>query len=334
MKSNTQNEQHQAVKNVRIHHHRLDKEYSVIANHGVENENLSFAAKGLLWYMISRESSFEIHTWHLANLYKGEVRGNGVEAIRTMLDELKSEGYVVHHKYQDQKGQWQHRYDVYPLPLDDFQKMFPHRVKPSMDEAGTVKPDVLPITKLPITELPITKNPPLSSPPKKESLPRKKSLRSEEEEVSIFDFLEGTKLSSKDKHRLSKYYTREQVQRALKISETQKIKKTLMSLLINILDNPDKWPDAAETQLETHQQRIASSYNESLRKSTNVGREAAKKPGEKEFEIHKGSDIAKENDKTIPTNSIKVFLNGIILCLSLNSLDFEQDIKDATAQLR
>jgi len=330
MKSNTV-ENHQ--RNVRIHHHRLDKEYSVIANHGVENENLSFAAKGLLWYMISRESSFEIHSWHLANLYKGEVRGNGIEAIRTMLDELKSEGYVVHHKYQDHKGQWQHRYDVYPLPLEDFQKMFPHRVKPSTEESGTVKPDVLPITELPITDLPIT-NPPLSSPPKKESLPRKKSLRSEEEEVSIFDFLEETKLSPKDKHRLSKYYTREQVQRALKISETQKIKKTLMGLLLNILDNPDSWPDAAETQLETHQQRIASQYNETLRKSRNVGREASRKPGAKDFETHKGSDIAKENDKTIPTNSIKVFLNGIIQSLSLNSLDFEQDIKNAIAQLR
>jgi len=124
------------------------------------------------------------------------------------------------------------------------------------------------------------------------------------------------------------------VQRALKISETQKIKKTLMSLLINILDNPDKWPDAAETQLETHQQRIAHQYNESLRKSTNLGREAARKPGAKDFEVHKARDVAKENDKTIPTNSIKVFLNGIIQSLSLNSTDFEQDIKDATAQLR
>ncbi len=331
MKSNTREI---TETNVRIHHHRLDKEYSVVPNHGVENELLSWGAKGLLWYMISRESTFEIHSWHLATIHKGPKRGNGIDAVRKMLDELKKEGYIVHHKYQNGEGKWEHRYDIYPLPINDFQKMFPDRVKPNVDKPDKVKPDVLPITELPITELPITKNPPLSSPPKKEWLPRKKSLRSEEEEFPIFDFLEGTSLSPKDKLRLSKYYSREDVQRAIKISKTQKIKKTLMALLINILDNLDKWPDAVETQLETHQQRIASQYNESLRKSTNVGREANRKPGAKDFETHKGSDIAKENDKTIPTNSIKVFLNGIIQSLSLNSLDFEQDIKSATAQLR
>jgi hypothetical protein len=155
MKSQTQNDKKDSAKNIRIHHHRLDKEYTVVPNHGVENETLSWGAKGLLWYMISRESTFEIHSWHLASIHKGTKRGNGIDAVRVMLDELKKHGYLVHHKYQNAEGQWEHRYDIYPIPIHDFQKMFPDRVKPDVAEPGVVKPDVLPITDRPITDLPI-----------------------------------------------------------------------------------------------------------------------------------------------------------------------------------
>lgn len=141
--------------NIRIHHHKLERDYSILPNNGVENEKLSWGAKGLLWYMISRESTFEIHSWHLASLCKSDKRGGGIDGIRAMLDELKTEGYLVHHKYKNKQGQWEHRYDLYPMPIKDFQKMFPERVKPGVAEPGVVKPCVLPITELPITDLPI-----------------------------------------------------------------------------------------------------------------------------------------------------------------------------------
>lgn len=141
--------------NIRIHHHRLDRDYTILANHGVDNPNLSMAAKGLLWYMLSRDPTFEIHSWHLATLYQGKKRGSGIEAVRGMLDELKKEGYLKHTKFKNILGQWDHRYDIFPLPYSDFQKMFPERVKPGMAEPGLVKPNVLPITELPITDLPI-----------------------------------------------------------------------------------------------------------------------------------------------------------------------------------
>lgn len=154
MKCDTQTQQDKDQNNIRIHHHRLDKEYTILANHGAENENLSFDTKGLLWYILSRQSTFEIHTWHLETLCKNKKRGNGIKAIRRMLDELKSEGYLTYTKFKNHLGQWQHRYDIYPIPYSDFQKKFPHCLEGNVAEGNVAEGDLLPITELPITDLP------------------------------------------------------------------------------------------------------------------------------------------------------------------------------------
>ena len=107
-----------------------------------------------------------------------------------------------------------------------------------------------------------------------------------------------------------------------------------MSLLLNILQNPDKWPDTPETQLETHQQHIASSYNESLKKSKKLGREPLKKPGEKEHQIKTCIEVAKENEELIKKGYVRTISHGFIEQISLSCPDFEQDIKNAITQLR
>jgi len=336
MKSNTLNS---TEKNIRIHHHRLDKEYSILPNHGAENDKLSWAAKGLLWYMISRESTFEIHSWHLASLHKGPKRGGGIAGIRVMLDELKKEGYLIHHKYQNKQGHWEHRYDLYPIPAEDFQKMFPERVKPYTVEPSTVKPDVLPITELPITDL----DPPLSSPPKKKSSEKKVSLRSEEEEIVIYKILEETKLSPKDKKRVSKEYKEAEVERALKIAKTQPVKKSFMGLLLNILNNPDNWgdqvpktqPRAKETEIDLESNtRLANQYNEKLKTAEKqiVNVKSLEKKGGFNIDLSK---VAQRNETTlIEQNLIHLINDGYLSKISLYSPYFEQDIKNAIAQLR
>lgn len=210
MKSTTPNS---TEKNIRIHHHRLDKEYSILPNHGAENDKLSWAAKGLLWYMISRQSTFEIHSWHLASLHKGTKRGGGIAGIRVMLDELKKEGYLVHHKYQNKQGHWEHRYDLYPIPAEDFQKMFPDRVKPYVAEPSTVKHDVLPITELPITEqhvLFVKESSPVAPPPVKNNT--KKNTQGKQMPITKEDLYAQCVLNKKD-------WVKEEIEEAWKILE-------------------------------------------------------------------------------------------------------------------
>jgi len=181
-------------------------------------------------------------------------------------------------------------------------------------------------------------NPPLSSPQKKPFVKQpssKKSLRSEEEETQPYSILNETTLPPKDKLRLSKEFTEAEVSRALNISKTQTIKKTLMSLLLNILQNPDKWPDPTEAKVQTPQQQLAIEYNEKLKKQKGVAREPHLKPGSKTHDTVPLEKVAKENDTMIfESNAMRIVLGGFLTTVSLRSSEFTKDIKDAIAHLR
>ena len=144
-----------------IHNVRLDRHFTVTSNRTPENPNLSFAAKGLLWYLISREPGWKVKTWHLAEIYTGDKKGNGIEAVRSMIDELKAAGFIVYRTGRDEKGHWTHRYDVFPIPIqqfekdypEDFKKMFPERVQTYSDNPSPVNADITPSNELPRNEL-------------------------------------------------------------------------------------------------------------------------------------------------------------------------------------
>lgn len=134
--------------NIYIKSVSLNEEFSITPNALWENKKLSWKAKGLMGYLLSRPKNWKIYTWQLAEIYQGDDRGNGIESIRTMINELKEHGYIVFRKFRNEKGQWQHEYVVYPMPVSDFQKMFPERVKPVVDEPLQVKPDITTSTEL------------------------------------------------------------------------------------------------------------------------------------------------------------------------------------------
>lgn len=131
-----------------IHNVRLDKHFTVTSNLVPEDPNLSWAAKGLLWYLLSRPADWSVHTHQLANIFGGSTRGCGKEAVLSMIKELKENGYILYTKTRSASGHWNHRYDVYPMPQKDFKKMFPERVKPALDGAALVKDDVILSTDL------------------------------------------------------------------------------------------------------------------------------------------------------------------------------------------
>lgn len=159
----------------------------------------------------------------------------------------------------------------------------------------------------PFKKIPI-KNPPLSSPPetKKVDPPSEKK---EEEDFSKFNFLEGTTLSPKEKSRLRKDYTPDELKRALKISETQSIKKTLMHLLLHILKNPDDWPDKPSNETLTPNQQKALQVNAKFAKL-----DANKAKSNEELIVNKNLMWARSKDYAGQH--------------SLNSHDFIADMKD------
>lgn len=140
--------------NTTIHNCSRDLPFTFLPNDILEDPRISWAAKGLLSYILGRPKDWIIHVWHLAKIYCGEKRGNGEDAIYSILKELRENGYVKYIKFKDEKGHWKHRYNVYSMPKDSEIKIkFPQPVEPDVGEPDLVKPDIKTSTELPNTEL-------------------------------------------------------------------------------------------------------------------------------------------------------------------------------------
>lgn len=322
--------------------HDSENPYVILNVNVLRDQSISPECRWLVAYLLTNKDGWKIKKCQVISHLKGQ---KGRDSVNKIFDEAIEAGYMKKEPIyiRNPRGGVLKGIKYYLSETPKFKKCYRYTEnqctgQPTAGVPTVGQPDPKYYQDKGVSSKSLSsKNPPLSSPPER-SVPSKppkgKSLRSEEEEVPVYKILEQTTLPPKDKKRLSKEFSEAEVERAIKISETQQVKKTLMSLLLNILQNPDKWPDAQETQLQTHQQHIAHQYNESLKVSKKLAVEPLMKPGAKTHEKVPCSEVAKANDKTIVEHHMKIVLNGVITQVSLKSIDFEQDIKNATAQLR
>lgn len=111
--------------------------YTVIANHCFQNPNLSNKARGLLCTMLSLPPEWDFTIEGLSRICK-----DGIDGIRTQLDELEAQGYLVRSRTRNELGQLKDTdYIIYEVP-----------------------PDYSPKPEKPIQEFPILANPILENP--------------------------------------------------------------------------------------------------------------------------------------------------------------------------
>jgi hypothetical protein len=89
--------------------------YSVVHNALIEDEKLSWKARGILIYLLSKPDHWRTSTAHLAS-----VSPEGIHAVRTGLQELERAGYVKRIRKQNPSGQWTMHTVVFdhPQPVD------------------------------------------------------------------------------------------------------------------------------------------------------------------------------------------------------------------------
>lgn len=295
--------------------------FTMVPNEAIDAlEEENPRALALLVRLLRRPPDWNIRVSQLAQKKKDQKTkrksGLGEDAVRSDLNVLKNLGYVKFTREQDEYGHWICYYDVYCEPYKKpsqnaskakktsnkkgcFQKFIPHRSLP--DQANT---DV-------ILKRSIQKDPPPSS-PLPETLQQSRpeapvSLRSEEDDF-LHECLKETVLSPSEKKRLSKQYAEADVERALRISKTQTVKKSLMGLLVNILQNPDKWNEQGKIPPSPKQEK-AEKYNEKLKQA--------------DPELHK------KNKESIPKGYVHV-LDPVLkhTTLSMKADDFERDLAD------
>lgn len=119
---------------------RTAGEYFTMSNHGINSDALSFKAKGLLAYLMSKPDKWEIR---VADLCKHAPDGEA--SIRAGLAELEKFGYLARHRENlpDGKFQWVSIVSDKPLPTSkrthpDDRKFapssgFPQMEKPQME---------------------------------------------------------------------------------------------------------------------------------------------------------------------------------------------------------
>ena len=288
---------------------RIEK-FTVVRNSLLEDENLSWAAKGLHSYLVGRSDNWKIYVSQLSKIYKGKGRGNKRDAVKSCIKELRDQGYITYTKTRNSSGKWVHIYTVHEEKITHFQKIIPATVKPTLVKPTLVKPSILPNTDLPNTDL----NPPPPSPPKKPVKPKNPDkLKMEEEDFHIFDCLRGNPdLTIVEMRRLSKLYSEEEVCRALKIASTQEVKKTLMHLLLNILKHPEKWEYRED--LKPSPEKLALRYNSMIE--------------------NQDKEIFKQNIKGIKNGIVWVRLPEGHSQVSLKSYYAEQEIQKAIEYIK
>lgn len=82
--------------------------YAIVPMPAVEDHKLSWKARGLLAYLLSRPDNWRTSSQHLAR-----CGPDGRDAVRTGLDELVQAGYLVRRRRQDPAGRWSTETCVY-----------------------------------------------------------------------------------------------------------------------------------------------------------------------------------------------------------------------------
>ena len=103
--------------------------YTVISNHAANDERLSFQAKGMLYYLLSKPDNWQISREHLS-----KVCTNGIASVRAILAELEKYGYIIRERKAGEHGRFEWECTVYEEPQS------PSAEKQPMDSPSAGKP--------------------------------------------------------------------------------------------------------------------------------------------------------------------------------------------------
>lgn len=138
---------------------RKTENFVILHKGALEDPNLSFKAKGLWAYCLSRPDDWVFHVKHLST-----VSQDGEDAVYSAIKELQEAGYI--RKIQTQaNGRFQKvDYEIYEIPIE-IQKILPLRDFPDAVFPDAENPALLSIDPIPSIEEEIISRPSASPPP-------------------------------------------------------------------------------------------------------------------------------------------------------------------------
>ena len=92
---------------------RLADNFTILSNAVLNDDRLSFRARGVLMWLLSKPGDWSVR----ADAIAAQSPREGREAIRTAMRELVELGYLVREKIQDERGRWYTVQTVYEEPV-------------------------------------------------------------------------------------------------------------------------------------------------------------------------------------------------------------------------
>lgn len=120
---------------------KINHNFTAMNNQPVNNIELSWKAKGILWYLLSKPDDWQIYYKDLVN-----HASDGKSAVTTGMDELIDKQYIQRTKKHNSSGKFEYEYIV-----TDF--ISPDTDLPVLVKPGTVKPGTVNRTLLSNKEL-------------------------------------------------------------------------------------------------------------------------------------------------------------------------------------
>lgn len=90
---------------------RASDNFAQISNQILQDERLSYRARGIAASMLSRPPGWTTSSERLA---QGGAEGR--EAVRSALKELEKFGYLIRTRAKNDKGQWVHSQEIFDIP--------------------------------------------------------------------------------------------------------------------------------------------------------------------------------------------------------------------------
>lgn len=90
---------------------KMSEDYTVLSNHLIKDKELSWQARGLLVYLLSKPDNWTVTKLDLENQSPA-----GGDAVATILKELHGKAYIKREKFQNELGRWEWRTFVFDEP--------------------------------------------------------------------------------------------------------------------------------------------------------------------------------------------------------------------------
>ena len=114
------------------------EKFSIVANRPFDTKALSWEARGVMGYLLTKPNNWEVKQYDL------EQQGPaGKHKISRIVNELISAGFITRIKYQDDKGHWQWKTEVFEDMIANPETQKPDLGKPDVGKPDVGKPDYI-----------------------------------------------------------------------------------------------------------------------------------------------------------------------------------------------